>query len=239
MLGAADQRVGAASVEFRRLGSIKPGIKIDRIDQRIHSLSGIADGLKMNACLSFQGELCVDQIQQGPYRPYRLVQIVGQCMRENLKRASLLGDTALHSAVQNSNLNHVNQCLRIDVRFADVVLRALQHGGDGNLFVAEAGQYHDRNEGMFDADAFENFKTIATGEGIIEQHAGKSLFIDACKSILATGRFGDRATEIRAFFQRTLVKQPIIFAVIDDQNLRRINHSRLLWATAQFQTSRP
>ena len=50
--GGFDEGIGAADIEFRLFGAIKPGVKIDGIDQRIHSLCGISDGLKMIVGLS-------------------------------------------------------------------------------------------------------------------------------------------------------------------------------------------
>src|ERR1700688_3265136 len=55
--GGVDEDVGAADIEFRLFGTLEPGVKIDGIDQRIHSLCGISDGLKMVVGLSLQRHL--------------------------------------------------------------------------------------------------------------------------------------------------------------------------------------
>ena len=145
---------------------------------------------------------------------------MGQCTRENFKRPPLLGDATLHPAVLDRDLNHVHQRLWIDVRLANIVLGAFLHGGNGYLLVAQTGQHHHRNEGVPGANAFENFHSVAAGERIVEEHASECLVIDTRQSILATGGFAYSVAQPGAFFQTPAIKQPIVFAVVDHQNLR-------------------
>src|SRR5262249_47751640 len=119
--------------------------------------------------------------------------------------------------------------VRRDARLGNVVLGAFLHGGDRDFFVALTGQHHHRNERMLGANTFENFHAVATRQGIVKQHTGENVSLDARQSLLAMTRFADGVVAPGTFLQTATVKQPVVFAVVYHEYFRAPTHESCPW----------
>ncbi len=136
-------------------------------------------------------------------------------------------DTFLQRAMLDGDTDDTLQRLRRNIRFGDVILRALLHGGDGYLLVALAGQHHHGDERVFGAYTLQDFEAVVPRQRIIEQYTDRFLLPDEPESRITVIGLGKAVTCIHTFLQGTAVEQPVIFAVIDNEYVHGFIHKHL------------